>query len=99
MNKKALIMSYIPEGVMADKYPLRRRRVKCAASLNRLIHHRLNVLVFGGRELAGKVEVIKQITQRLSPRQTRAVALPSMVDKVFVSLSDSTHSRRRRLRP
>jgi polyphosphate kinase len=43
-----------------------------------LVHHRLKVVVlFEGRDAAGKGGVIKRITQRLNPRVCRVAALPA----------------------
>jgi polyphosphate kinase 2 (PPK2 family) len=44
----------------------------------RLLHTRAKVVViFEGRDAAGKGGVIKRITQRLNPRVCRIVALPA----------------------
>src|SRR5258708_24522278 len=43
-----------------------------------IVHHKLKVVViFEGRDAAGKGGVIKRITQRLSPRICRVAALPA----------------------
>src|SRR5262245_48896533 len=43
-----------------------------------VVHERLKVvIVFEGRDAAGKGGVIKRITQRLNPRVCRVVALPA----------------------
>jgi polyphosphate kinase 2 len=43
-----------------------------------IVHHRLKVVVlFEGRDAAGKGGVIKRITQRLNPRVCRVAALPA----------------------
>lgn len=39
------------------------------------------VVVFEGRDAAGKGSVIKRITQRLNPRICRTVALPAPSDR------------------
>ena len=45
---------------------------------DRVMHHRLKVVVlFEGRDAAGKGGAIKRITQRLNPRSCRVVALPA----------------------
>src|SRR5260370_23454302 len=43
-----------------------------------IVHHKLKVVViFEGRDAAGKGGVIKRITQRLNPRIRRGAALPA----------------------
>jgi len=43
-----------------------------------IVHHKLKVVViFEGRDAAGKGGVIKRITQRLNPRICRVAALPA----------------------
>jgi polyphosphate kinase 2 len=44
-------------------------------------HHKKVVVIFEGRDSAGKGGVIKRITQRLNPRVVRAVALPAPSDR------------------
>ncbi len=47
-----------------------------------VVHHRQKVVVlFEGRDSAGKGGVIKRITQRLNPRVVRVVALPAPSDR------------------
>ncbi len=47
-----------------------------------VVHHRKKVVVlFEGRDSAGKGGVIKRITQRLNPRVVRVVALPAPSDR------------------
>ncbi|TDH34992.1 polyphosphate kinase 2 [Pseudohoeflea suaedae] len=47
-----------------------------------VIHHKKRVVVlFEGRDAAGKGGVIKRITQRLNPRVVRVVALPAPSDR------------------
>jgi len=47
-----------------------------------VVHHRKKIVViFEGRDSAGKGGVIKRITQRLNPRVVRAVALPAPSDR------------------
>jgi polyphosphate kinase len=47
-----------------------------------VVHHREKVVVlFEGRDSAGKGGVIKRITQRLNPRVVRTVALPAPSDR------------------
>jgi polyphosphate kinase len=47
-----------------------------------VVHHKEKVVVvFEGRDSAGKGGVIKRITQRLNPRVVRAVALPAPSDR------------------
>ena len=47
-----------------------------------VVHHREKVVViFEGRDSAGKGGVIKRITQRLNPRVVRSVALPAPSDR------------------
>jgi len=43
-----------------------------------IVHHKLKVvIIFEGRDAAGKGGVIKRITQRLNPRICRVAALPA----------------------
>jgi polyphosphate kinase 2 len=63
-----------------------RELLRLQAELIRLqdwvIHHREKVVVlFEGRDSAGKGGVIKRITQRLNPRVARVVALPAPSDR------------------
>ncbi|GHD63689.1 polyphosphate kinase 2 [Jeongeupia chitinilytica] len=47
-----------------------------------VVHHRRKIVIlFEGRDAAGKGGVIKRITQRLNPRVCRVVALPSPSDR------------------
>ncbi|MBD3763694.1 MAG: polyphosphate kinase 2 [Rhodobacterales bacterium] len=47
-----------------------------------VVHHRKKIVViFEGRDSAGKGGVIKRLTQRLNPRVARAVALPAPSDR------------------
>jgi polyphosphate kinase 2 len=47
-----------------------------------VVHHKLKVVVlFEGRDAAGKGGVIKRVTQRLNPRVCRVVALPAPNDR------------------
>ena len=47
-----------------------------------VVHHKEKIVViFEGRDCAGKGGVIKRITQRLNPRVARVVALPAPTDR------------------
>ena len=47
-----------------------------------IVHHKLRVVVlFEGRDAAGKGGVIKRVTQRLNPRICRVAALPAPNDR------------------
>src|SRR5258708_12088278 len=47
-----------------------------------IVHHKLKVVViFEGRDAAGKGGVIKRVTQRLNPRISRFAALPAPSDR------------------
>jgi polyphosphate kinase 2 (PPK2 family) len=58
------------------------------------------IVVFEGRDAAGKGGVIKRITERVSPRVFRVVALPAPSDrqKSQLYLSDTWSTFRRRVR-
>jgi polyphosphate kinase 2 len=61
-------------------------QIKLVTLQKHLIAHDLKVLViFEGRDAAGKDGVIKRITQHLSPRETRVVALGKPSDREQVS--------------
>ena len=72
-----------------DQFPRRRYFVELFRLQRELVklqdwvvanHHRM-VIVFEGRDAAGKGGVIKRITQRLNPRVARVVALPAPNDR------------------
>jgi polyphosphate kinase 2 len=61
-------------------------QIKLVTLQKHLIEHDLKVLViFEGRDAAGKDGVIKRITQHLSPRETRVVALGKPSDREQIS--------------
>ena len=61
---------------------LERLQVELVRLQDWIVHRRLSVVVvFEGRDTAGKGGAIKRITQRLNPRVCRAVALPAPNDR------------------
>lgn len=68
--------------VKAYKRALRQLQIQLVELQRHLITHELRVLIiFEGRDAAGKDGVIKRITQHLSPRETRVVALGKPSDR------------------
>jgi polyphosphate kinase len=64
------------------KTQLRRLQVELVKFQRHLIEHRHKILIlFEGRDTAGKDGVIKRMTQHLSPRDTRVVALGKPSDR------------------
>jgi polyphosphate kinase 2 len=73
-----------PEAIpRADYFPaLLRLQAELIKLQDWVIHHKQKVVVlFEGRDSAGKGGVIKRITQRLNPRVVRVVALPAPSDR------------------
>ena len=67
---------------MGYKKDLRGLQIALARFQRHLIAHDQQILViFEGRDASGKDGVIKRITQHLSPRETRVVALPAPSDR------------------
>lgn len=68
--------------MMAYETQLRELQVKLVQFQRHLIAHGHRVIViFEGRDASGKDGVIKRITEHLSPRETRVVALPVPSDR------------------
>lgn len=80
MNKKTEKDPHsIPKGY---KENLRQLQVELVKLQRHLIKNELQILIiFEGRDAAGKDGVIKRITQHLSPRETRIVALGKPSDR------------------
>ena len=56
-----------------------------------IVHHKLKVVViFEGRDAAGKGGVIKRITQRLNPRICRVAALPAPSERAPSGIFSAT---------
>jgi len=64
------------------KQTLRELQIKLVVLQRHLIEHDLQILIlFEGRDAAGKDGTIKRITEHLSPRETRVVALGKPSDR------------------
>ncbi|WP_323845498.1 polyphosphate kinase 2 [Microbulbifer magnicolonia] len=69
-------------GKKGYKQALRELQIKLVTLQRHLIEHDLQILVlFEGRDAAGKDGTIKRIVQHLSPRETRVVALGKPSDR------------------
>ncbi len=68
--------------MVAYKKELRKLQVNLVHFQRHLIaHDHRIVVIFEGRDASGKDGVIKRITEHLSPRETRVVALPAPSDR------------------
>ncbi|OQY30583.1 MAG: polyphosphate kinase 2 [Chloroflexota bacterium] len=80
-----MIEKYTEKGVITPKYyeqELRRLQTEMVKLQHWVKNQGLRVIIlFEGRDAAGKTEMIKQITQRLNPRIVRSVALGVPSDK------------------
>ena len=73
---------------------LRKLQVELCGLQDWVKHHGLRmVLVFEGRDAAGKGGTIKAITERVSPRVFRVVALPAPSDREKAKFTSSATSR------
>jgi polyphosphate kinase 2 len=71
-----------PSGTKGYKETLRTLQVELVKLQKHLIKNDLQILIlFEGRDAAGKDGVIKRITEHLSPRETRVVALGKPSDR------------------
>ncbi|MGE3703165.1 MAG: polyphosphate kinase 2 [Hyphomicrobiaceae bacterium] len=71
-----------PPAAASYKKSLRRLQIELTKLQRHLIKNDLRILIlFEGRDAAGKDGVIKRITQHLSPRETRIVALGKPSDR------------------
>ena len=73
-----------PDAIPADLYcrELLRLQSELIKLQDWVVHHKEKVVIlFEGRDSAGKGGVIKRITQRLNPRVVRTVALPAPSDR------------------
>jgi len=79
-NKKAKANSKSTDGLSKEAFDLELKKLQTElCRLQTWVQEKgLRVIViFEGRDAAGKVDVIKRITERVSPRVFRVIALPA----------------------